>query len=41
MSTSQPWLSDPRTALPSVILVSIWAGLPFIVVLLLAGSMKG
>jgi multiple sugar transport system permease protein len=40
MSTSQPWLSDPRTALPSVILVSIWAGLPFIVVLLLAG-LKG
>jgi multiple sugar transport system permease protein len=40
MSVGQPWLSDPRTALPSVIMVSVWAGTPFIVVLLLAG-LKG
>jgi len=31
------WLSDPHTALPSVIGVSVWAGLPFFVILLTAG----
>jgi multiple sugar transport system permease protein len=32
-----PWLGDPNTALPSVILVNIWAGLPFFVILCVAG----
>src|SRR5207249_6312767 len=32
-----PWLGDPATALPSVILVNIWGGLPFFVILILAG----
>jgi ABC-type Fe3+ transport system permease subunit len=34
------WLSDPRTALASVIGVSVWAGLPFFVILFSAG-LKG
>ena len=33
----QPWLGDPHTALPSVIMVNVWAGLPFFIILLLAG----
>ena len=37
---ASPWLSDPHTALPAVIMVNVWAGLPFMVVLLLAG-LKG
>jgi multiple sugar transport system permease protein len=40
LSVGQPWLSDPHTALPAVIMVNVWAGLPFMVVLLLAG-LKG
>ncbi|MCC7371840.1 MAG: ABC transporter permease subunit [Chloroflexi bacterium] len=40
MSQAQPWLSDPRTALMSVIVVNVWAGTPFMVILLLAG-LKG
>ncbi|MCC6178550.1 MAG: ABC transporter permease subunit [Chloroflexi bacterium] len=32
-----PWLGDPATALPSVILVNVWAGLPFIIILCVAG----
>ena len=32
-----PWLGDPRTALPSVIMVNVWSGLPFIIILLTAG----
>jgi multiple sugar transport system permease protein len=32
-----PWLGDPATALPSIILVNVWGGLPFFVILLLAG----
>lgn len=32
-----PWLGDPNTALPSVIMVNVWAGLPFFIILCLAG----
>jgi multiple sugar transport system permease protein len=32
-----PWLGDPATALPSVILVNVWGGIPFIIILLVAG----
>jgi multiple sugar transport system permease protein len=35
-----PWLGDPNTALPSVIMVNIWAGMPFFIILLVAG-LKG
>ena len=35
-----PWLSDPNTALPAVILVNVWAGTPFTIILLTAG-LKG
>jgi multiple sugar transport system permease protein len=35
-----PWLGDPNTALPSVTLVNVWGGMPFFVILLLAG-LKG
>jgi len=31
------WLGDPSTALPSVITVNVWAGIPFFVILFLAG----
>jgi multiple sugar transport system permease protein len=31
------WLADPGTALPSVITVNVWSGIPFFVILLLAG----
>lgn len=37
MDKGLPWLGDPNTALPSVIMVNIWAGTPFFVILLLAG----
>lgn len=33
----QAWLSDPTTALYSVLLVNVWRGFPFIMVLLLSG----
>jgi multiple sugar transport system permease protein len=32
-----PWLGDPNTALPSVIMVNIWAGTPFFIILVVAG----
>ncbi|MFN8633236.1 MAG: ABC transporter permease subunit [Chloroflexota bacterium] len=31
------WLSDPQLALPSVITVNVWGGLPFIIIMLVAG----
>lgn len=31
------WLSDPKTAMPSVIAVNVWKGIPFYTLLLLAG----
>lgn len=31
------WLSDPQLAMPSIIVVNIWKGIPFYVLLLLAG----
>ena len=31
------WLSDPHLAMPSIIIVNIWKGIPFYVLLLLAG----
>ena len=36
---SQPlgWLSDPNLAMPSIIAVNVWKGIPFYVLLLLAG----
>ncbi|MCC7371852.1 MAG: ABC transporter permease subunit [Chloroflexi bacterium] len=37
MSQGLPWLGNPSTALPSVILVNIWAGTPFFIILLVAG----
>jgi multiple sugar transport system permease protein len=40
LSKGYPWLSDPNTALPAVILVNVWAGTPFTIILLLAG-LKG
>ena len=33
----QAWLSDPRLAMPSVIAVNVWKGIPFYTILLLAG----
>ena len=32
-----PWLGHPSTALPSVILVNIWGGIPFLIILMVAG----
>jgi multiple sugar transport system permease protein len=32
-----PWLGSPDTALPSVIMVYVWSGMPFFVILFLAG----
>jgi multiple sugar transport system permease protein len=32
-----PWLGSPQTALASVILVNVWGGIPFIIILLVAG----
>jgi len=37
MSQGLAWLGSPETALPSVIMVNIWAGLPFFIILCLAG----
>jgi multiple sugar transport system permease protein len=37
VSVGLPWLGDPATALPSVIMVNIWGGIPFIIILLTAG----
>jgi len=31
------WLGEPTTALPSVIMVNVWAGLPFFIILCTAG----
>ena len=33
----QGWLSDPNLAMPSIIAVNVWKGIPFFVLLLLAG----
>jgi multiple sugar transport system permease protein len=40
LPTGLGWLGDPNLALPSVILVYVWAGLPFFVILCVAG-LKG
>lgn len=32
-----PWLTDPRVALYSVILVNVWVGIPFVMVILYGG----
>lgn len=32
-----PWLSDPRTALASVMVTNVWRGFPFIMIMLLSG----
>jgi len=32
-----PWLSDPHTALPAVLVTNVWRGFPFIMVMLLSG----
>ncbi len=32
-----PWFGSPRTAMPSVIMVNLWQGIPFFAVTLLAG----
>jgi multiple sugar transport system permease protein len=38
VTTKAPsWLADTGTALPSVIAVNVWSGIPFFVILLLAG----
>jgi multiple sugar transport system permease protein len=37
MSKGPAWLGDPGTALPSVTGVNVWAGIPFFVILFLAG----
>jgi multiple sugar transport system permease protein len=37
MDKGPSWLGDPNTALPSVIGVNVWAGIPFFVILFLAG----
>src|SRR5712691_9554602 len=37
MPKGLPWLGDPATALPSVILVNIWGGMPFFIILMVAG----
>ena len=37
MTKGPSWLSDPGTALPSVVTVNVWSGIPFFVILLLAG----
>jgi multiple sugar transport system permease protein len=37
MDRGPSWLGDPGTALPSVIGVNVWAGIPFFVILLTAG----
>jgi ABC-type glycerol-3-phosphate transport system permease component len=37
LSKGPSYLADPNTALPSVIAVNIWSGIPFFVILFLAG----
>src|SRR5215468_3404872 len=37
MSKGPSWLGDAATALPSVIAVNVWAGMPFFIILILAG----
>ena len=37
INQSIPFLGDPKLALPSVIMVNLWAGIPFFTILLLAG----
>jgi multiple sugar transport system permease protein len=37
MSKGPSWLGDTATTLPSVITVNIWAGMPFFIILILAG----
>ena len=37
VSEPQGWLSDPQLAMPSVIAVNVWKGIPFYTLLLLAG----
>ena len=37
ISEPQGWLSDPHLAMPSVIAVNVWKGIPFYTLLLLAG----
>src|SRR6266568_2395039 len=37
MSRGPSWLGDTATTLPSVITVNIWAGMPFFIILILAG----
>ena len=32
-----PWLGDYKTAMPSVIMVNVWQGIPFFAVMMLAG----
>ncbi len=37
LGTDNDWLGDPTTALPAVIVVGVWAGMPQVTVALLAG----
>ncbi|MEU9792234.1 sugar ABC transporter permease [Streptomyces sparsogenes] len=37
LGTGRDWLGDPATALPSVVVVGVWAGMPQVTVALLAG----
>ncbi len=37
IDTPQGWLSDPNLAMPSIIAVNVWKGIPFFVLLFLAG----
>ncbi|MFD8382018.1 carbohydrate ABC transporter permease [Streptomyces sp. NPDC059679] len=37
LGTDKDWLGDPTTALPAVIVVGVWAGMPQVTVALLAG----
>jgi multiple sugar transport system permease protein len=37
MDKGPSWLGDPATALPSVTMVNVWGGIPFFVILFLAG----
>lgn len=37
ISKGPSWLGDTSTALPSVITVNVWAGMPFFIILILAG----
>lgn len=36
LSRFQPWLAQPRSALPAVMLADVWQGIPFFAVMLLA-----